>query len=78
MVESLYSLLGVDDDRSARRFLGLGKQQGKSANGQSCEAESAVDDRVGDSARVRLAYWPVVSVVETDVFQLDVASLKIN
>lgn len=30
----------------------------------------------GCSARVRLADWPVVSVVESDVFQLDVAGLK--
>ena len=72
--ELLRYLKSFDDENCAR---GVFQEQGKSANGQNCEAEEAADDQVADSARVCLAYWPVVSVVESDVFQLDVAGLKI-
>lgn len=68
--ELLCYLKSFDDENCAR---GVFQEQGKSANVQNCEAEEAADDQVADSARVYLAYWPVVSVVESDVFQLDMA-----
>lgn len=58
------------DDKICARV--VAQEQGKSANVQNCEAEEAADDQAADLARVRFAYWPVVSVVESDVFQLDV------
>lgn len=75
LVDELLCYLKSFDDKNCARV--VFREQGKSANVQNCEAEEAADDQVADSARVRFAYWPVVSVVKSDVFQFDVASLKI-
>lgn len=72
LVDELLCYLKSFDDKSCARV--VVREQGKSANVQNCEAEEAADDQVADSARVCFAYWPVVSVVKSDVFQFDVAS----